>query len=143
MRVGASDEMKVIFLHAAANAETFWFWLALAALRTKGLPRLDTTECETQWSWEEKSAKHTKDPDMLELCLACAAGSEGFAEYIGCTMVHQEWRDDERIKLIRPPYSAKFLQGKSPVFIHFFGKKTKSPCSRGEIFYGKSIRIKT
>lgn len=79
VRVGASDEMKVIFLHAAANAETFWFWLALAALRTKGLPRLDTTECETQWSWEEKSAKHTKDPDMLELCLACAAGSEGFA----------------------------------------------------------------
>jgi len=79
VRVGASDEMKVIFLHAAANAETFWFWLALSALRTKGLPRLDTMECETQWSWEKKSAKHTKDPDMLELCLACAAGSEGFA----------------------------------------------------------------
>ena len=88
VRVGASDEMKVIFLHAAANAETFWSWLALSALRTKGLPRLDTMECETQWSWEKKSAKHTKDPDMLELCLACAAGSEGFAWICWVHRVH-------------------------------------------------------
>ena len=62
----------------------------------------------------------------------------GFAEYIGCTMVHQEWRDDERIKLIRPPYSAKFLQGKSPVFIHFFGKKQNPLVHEARFFMVKS-----
>ena len=63
----------------------------------------------------------------------------GFAEYIGCTMVHQEWRDDERIKLIFCQVSA----GKISSFHPFLRKKTKSPCSRGEIFYGKIIGIKT
>ena len=51
LRIGASDEMKVLLMAGLEDTRTLWFWLAFASLLMKGLPRLDSTG-SAQWNWE-------------------------------------------------------------------------------------------